>query len=149
MEHPLDRWFFIIHRCRHAFMRVRLGGRDVEPRLLPFLYHIQRVDGLRQEDLSLEMGLDKTTVAHAVKRLVGLGYVSRMIDPEDRRCYRLSLTENGISLYNKLGEVFRDWNKGLFSGFTEEELQIQEGFFRRMAENAKNLAQQEASDARP
>jgi len=147
MEHPLDKWFFIIHRHRHAFMRARLRGHSLEPRLMPFLNHICRSDGLRQEDLSLEMGLDKTTIAHAVKKLVGLGYVSRQRDQQDRRCYRLSLTERGIALHTELGEVFRDWSKGLFEGFTEEERQTEEDFFRRMAENAARLANQDPGGA--
>ncbi len=143
MEHPLDRWFFIIHRHRHAFMRTRLRGHNLEPRLMPFLYHVWRSDGLRQEDLSLDMGLDKTTIAHAVKKLVGLGYVSRQRDQEDRRCYRLSLTERGIAVHNELGEVFRDWRTGLLEGFAEDERETLESFFRRMAENAERLAHQD------
>ena len=147
MEHPLDRWFFIIHRYRHAFMRTRLGGRNLEPRLMPFLHHIRRNDALRQEDLSLEMGLDKTTIAHAVKRLVAHGYVSRQIDPADHRCYRLSLTESGAALYSELGQVFQEWSTGVLEGFTEDERQTQDNFFRRMAENAKRLAGRETGEA--
>ena len=147
MQQPLTKWFFIIHRHRQAFLRTRLGGRDVEPRLMPFLHHIRRSDGLRQEDLSLEMGLDKTTIAHAVKKLASLGYVSRQRDEADHRCYRLSLTESGITLYAEWGEVFRDWNAGLFDGFTSEERQTQEGFFHRMAQNAEKLASQGEGDA--
>jgi len=114
---------------------------------MPFLYHVHHRDGLRQEDLSLEMGLDKTTIAHAVKKLVGLGYVSRQRDQADHRCYRLSLTGNGIALHDELGEVLRDWNAGLFEGFSEEERHTQEEFFQRMAENAARLSNQCQSDA--
>jgi DNA-binding MarR family transcriptional regulator len=147
MEHPLDKWFFIIHRHRHAFMRARLRGHDLEPRLMPLLHHIYRSDGLRQEDVSLEMGLDKTTIAHAVKKLVELGYVSRHRDREDRRCYRLSITEKGIEVHSHLGEVLRNWRMGLFEGFSEEEQKIQEDFLRRVAENAERLANQDPGGA--
>ncbi len=104
------------------------------------LHHLRRSDGLRQEDLSLETGLDKTTIAHAVKKLVGHGYVSRHRDPVDHRCYRLSLTESGTALYSELDEVFVVWSTGLFEGLTADERRAKENFLRRMVENAERLA---------
>ena len=96
-QQPLYRWFFVLNRYHHAFIRKRLGGRSLEPRMMAVLHHIERGDGPSQEELSAHMGLDKTTVAHAVKSLVEKGYVLRNRDESDRRVYRLSLTDEGKS----------------------------------------------------
>lgn len=136
MEHELDRWFFVIHRFRHAFLRERFSELDLETRLLPFIMLLSTREGVRQEDLSTHTGLDKTTVAHAVKRLVQLGYVSRERNPEDRRCYRLALTVSGRDLVPQVRDAMQDWHAGVLAAFSEEERNMLEGLLSRMAEGA-------------
>ena len=138
---PIDRWFFIINRRRHAFLHERLGGGGLEPRMMPYLHHIQHGDALSQEELSAAMGLDKTTVAHAVKVLVEKGYVKRTRDEVDRRVYRLSLSPEGEELHRGLSRIFKEWNTGLFEGFSGSELDELELVFKRLAENAAKLTQ--------
>lgn len=142
MKDSFDKCFFVIHRVWHAFMRERLGELDMEPRLLYFIHHLQDVEGLRQEDLSVETGLDKTTVAHAVKRLVDLGYVSRERCAEDRRCYRLCLTTRGRQLAPAMMEAMEQWSTGLAAGFSEDEVRALDSYLRRIAQNAAILREQ-------
>ena len=146
---PVDRWFFIINRHRHAFMHERLAGGGLEPRMMPFLHHIQRGNALSQEELSADMGLDKTTVAHAVKALVDKGFVVRTRDEVDRRVYRLSLSPQGEELHRGLSLVFKEWNAGLFAGFSAAELDELESVFQRLAENAARLMQSENPSCGP
>jgi len=140
MGQSLERWFFVLHRQRLAFIRERLKGDRLEPRMIPFLFHVHRSHGFSQEDLSAEMGLDKTTVAHAVKDLVHLGFLTRTRDSKDRRCNRLAVTESGRTLCESLQHVFDEWNTGLCEGFSAEELAAGEDFLRRLAGNAERLA---------
>jgi len=140
MEQPLEKWFFVIHRQRQGYIRETLRGESLEPGMIPFVFHVYRSCGLRQEDLSAEMGLDKTTVAHAVKKLAHLGFLSRTRDREDRRCNRLAVTEAGRTLCEKLDHVFQEWNAGLQEGFSEEERAAGEDFLRRLGGNARRLA---------
>jgi len=139
------KWFFVIHRGRLAFLRERFGGLDVEARLLPLLCRLHEIEGLRQEDLSAESGLDKTTIAHAVKRLVQLGYVSRERGHGDRRCYHLALTPKAKTLVPSVVEAMGEWEKGLTSDFTPNELRALEDYLSRMAARAVGRAQLPAS----
>jgi len=139
VQQPLYRWFFVLNRYHHAFIRKRLGGRSLEPRMMAVLHHIERGDRPSQEELSAHMGLDKTTVAHSVKSLVEKGYVQRSRDENDRRVYRLSLTAEGQALHRSLGEVFDEWRRGLFEGFSAEELAALEAVLERIAANAARL----------
>jgi len=138
-QQPLYRWFFVLNRYHHAFIRKRLGGRSLEPRMMAVLHHIERGDRPSQEELSAHMGLDKTTVAHAVKSLVEKGYVRRSRDESDRRVYRLSLTNEGQSLHRSIGEVFDEWGQALFEGFSADELERLESVLERIAANAEKL----------
>ena len=145
MEQGLERWFFVIHRCRHGFLRGRFAGLDLEPRFLPFVLLLSRRDGVRQEDLSTDTGLDKTTVAHAVKHLVQSGYVSRERNPADRRCYRLTLTPKGKGLVPRIRAAVKTWHTGLLATFTEDERRTLEELLSRMAESAAALVGRSAS----
>ena len=44
--------------------------------------------------------LDPARVTHVTDRLVDYGYIERGIDPKDRRCWRLQLTESGTQRLN-------------------------------------------------
>ena len=131
------KWFRVIHRGRLAFLRERFGGLEVEPRLLPLLCRLHDEEGLRQEDLRAESGLDKTTVAHAVKRLVQLGYVSRKRSPADGRSYSLALTDKAKALVPSVIDAISEWETGLTSDFSVDELRTVENYLRRMAANAE------------
>ncbi len=130
------RWLLMIHRGRHAFLRERFGSLGVEPRLLPLLCRLYEGQGLRQEDLSNESGLDKTTIAHAVKRLVERGYVSRERCVGDRRSYRLALTEKAMAVVPAVVDAMAEWERSLTSDFGPDELRALDDYLRRMAANA-------------
>jgi DNA-binding MarR family transcriptional regulator len=131
------KWFRVIHRGRLAFLRERFGGLDVEPRLLPLLCRLHDEEGLRQEDLRAESGLDKTTVAHAVKRLVQTGYVSRKRSPADGRSYSLALTEKAKALVPSVIDAMSEWETSLTSDFSVDEVRAVDDYLQRMAANAQ------------
>ncbi len=140
MESIRHRWFLVIHRSRQDFLRRRFSHLDIEPRLLPLLRRLHGTQCLRQEDLSAESGLDKSTIARAVRRLTDLGYVTREHCPGDRRAYHLALTEKAKALVPELDEAMEQWAAGLTAGFSDEELLRLDGYLRRMAEGAEKLA---------
>lgn len=81
----------------------------------------------------------ETTVAHAVKRLVQLGYVSRKRSPVDRRSYSLALTEKAKALVPSVIDAMNEWETGLTSDFSFEEVRAVDDYLRRMAVNAETL----------
>jgi DNA-binding MarR family transcriptional regulator len=48
------------------------------------------------------LGVSRTTVTGLLDRLEGEGLVTRAIDPEDRRCFVLSLSQQGRNLINEI-----------------------------------------------
>jgi len=130
------RWFLVIHRSRHAFLRERFGNLDIEPRLLPLLRRLYGAERLRQEDLSAESGLDKSTIAHGIRRLIDLGYVTRDPCPGDRRSYYLSLTEKANALVPAVDAAMQEWTDGLTADFSPEEVRTLDAYLQRMADNA-------------
>ncbi|HVZ67660.1 MAG TPA: MarR family winged helix-turn-helix transcriptional regulator [Patescibacteria group bacterium] len=65
-------------------------------------------------DISKSLQLSKSSATQLIERLVKLGLVKRISDPEDRRIIRLEITKNGdaelhklrLKLINKMKRVF-------------------------------------------
>jgi len=64
--------------------------------------------GIRLSDLAAALGLDVSTVSRQVRHLEEAGLVHRADDPEDRRAYRLSITDKGRDLLDQLRSARRE-----------------------------------------
>ncbi len=59
--------------------------------------------GMTVRDLSERMGLAQSTVSGVVERLEGKKLVTRQADPSDRRCTRITLTEDVKAYLGRAG----------------------------------------------
>lgn len=96
-------------------------------------------EGVRQEDLARKYKMDKSTAARAIKKLEDVGYVYRQQDPEDKRAYRVFVTEKGRSMEEKMMEIALKWDSIVLSGFSKEEKQLQAAFLERMEQNVSGI----------
>jgi len=77
-------------------------GHDLTPQqfgLLGFLWH---QDGVTQSELSAKSQIDRTTMGGLIDRLEKEGLLARRSHPEDRRAYRICLTDKGKALQAEL-----------------------------------------------
>jgi DNA-binding MarR family transcriptional regulator len=85
----------------HLFRSIRnFMGRQLEPygigdAQFPFLMLLLHEDGISQEYLATALKCDRATSARSIARLEDAGYVSRVVDPDDKRAYKVFLTEQG------------------------------------------------------
>lgn len=63
-------------------------------------------DGMETRHVAEDVGISKATLTGVVKTLEARGWVSRTVDPADRRRVRLSLTADGVALMEKLYPEF-------------------------------------------
>lgn len=73
-------------------------GYDLTPRQFGLLGFLWQQDGLSQAELSAKSQIDRTTMGGVIDRLEKEGLVMRCSHPEDRRAYRICLTEKGRAL---------------------------------------------------
>lgn len=73
-------------------------GYDLTPRQYGLLGFLWQQDGLSQAELSAKSQIDRTTMGGVIDRLEKEGLVMRCSRPEDRRAYRICLTEKGRAL---------------------------------------------------
>jgi len=93
---PSDSVVHLLHRAAQAadasFMRQSAG---LTPRLFEVLKAAASGDGLSQIDIMATTGIDRSSVASLVARLVTMGLVTRRKRDSDNRAYAVHLTEEG------------------------------------------------------
>jgi len=102
-----------------------------------FLIHLYSNDGINQECISSNLNIDKGTTARALKRLEELGYIMRVVDEEDKRAYRVFLTDKAKYIEKEFFEILAEANRVLTKDFTEEEKALAISLLKRMVNNSK------------
>ena len=92
---------FILHLLRRAIQRAeRTFGdeareSDVTPRQFAVLDALARRDSVSQTDLCAATGIDRSTLADIVKRLLNKGLIQRARRKDDARAYAVKLSPEG------------------------------------------------------
>jgi len=75
---------------------------DLTPQQFGLLGFLWEEDGITQAELSAKSQIDRTTMGGLIDRLEKEGLLVRRNHPEDRRAYRICLTEKGKALQRTL-----------------------------------------------
>lgn len=113
-----------IQRMGNIFFLKELSHLGLGYGQFNFLMELYKKDGVRQEDLSINLKIDKGTTARAVKKLELEEYIIRAHDEKDKRAYRIFLTEKGMEHKNDIYKVAKTWEENLTKNLTIEEKEI-------------------------
>ncbi|BDV43121.1 MarR family transcriptional regulator [Geotalea uraniireducens] len=91
-----------------GMFKERLDKFDITPQQFSLLAFLWREDGLSQSELSHKTQIDRTTIGGLIDRLERLELLKRCPHPEDRRAYRICLTDRGKSLESELCAIALD-----------------------------------------
>lgn len=95
-----------------------LGLTRAQCQALAYLvYH----EGINQAGLADLLELEPISVARLIDRMAQAGWVERRPDPQDRRAWRLFITEKAKPLFAEMIEVGREVRAEALAGFTPEE----------------------------
>ncbi|GAB6169265.1 MarR family transcriptional regulator [Clostridium carnis] len=133
-EH-IGRYISQIQRKGNSFFGKELNSYGLGYGQFPFLMELYRGDGVRQEDLASKLHIDKGTTARAVKKLEDSGFIIRSIDDEDKRAYRIFLTDKGKSCKENIYKITRKWEKILTSPLTQDEKSTMISLLKKLCEN--------------
>lgn len=88
----------LLHRagqCAGDIFQTELGDRDLTPRQFAVLVTVSQHEGLSQTHLVERTGIDRSTLADIVRRMLKKGLLQRRRTKEDARAYAVKLTEEG------------------------------------------------------
>ena len=115
----------------------RLGLIAGQPRVLSQLLIREHIT---QKELADASCIEPATLSRALDRLEDMGYIARNDNPNCRRSFLVSLTEEGRKMAGEVQEVFGKTQEVMVEGFSQEE---QETLCRLLERVYKNLNQNE------
>lgn len=88
----------LLHRagqCASEVFQVELGSDDLTPRQYAILVTVAQHEGVSQTQLVDLTGIDRSTLADVVRRMLKKGLLQRRRTRDDARAYAVKLTEEG------------------------------------------------------
>ena len=86
--------------------------------------HLAEQEFLTAKEICNRASLDKSTASRAIKQLLDLGVVKSEPSDKDKRAQRLSLTQDGSSLYNHLSLDAKIWQERLLDSLSKEDTKM-------------------------
>jgi MarR family transcriptional regulator for hemolysin len=101
---------------------------------------ISKKPNLTQAELALEMELGHAAVGRLVDRLEQRQFIIRKSDTNDRRAYRIDLTDTAKDLLDHLNRTADNLRADVLNGFTIEEVSALNDGLNKIKNNLKSIA---------
>lgn len=98
-----------------ALYKEKFGSYNLTPQQFGLMRFLWVEDGITQVELSSRSQIDRTTIGGLIDRLEQSGLVQRLPHPEDRRAYRISLTEAGRALEKELAPLADELHRAILA----------------------------------
>jgi DNA-binding MarR family transcriptional regulator len=88
----------LLHRagqCASDLFQGEMGNADLTPRQYAVLVAVSQNEGVSQTHLVEKTGVDRSTLADIVRRMLKKGLLQRRRTKEDARAYAVKLTDEG------------------------------------------------------
>lgn len=92
--------------------------------------------GLSQDDVARALGMDKSSIAKLIAKLMEGKYVTRQTNPQDRREYKLYLDERGEKVTQDLVNCLEEFQQNYISSIRPDLLEELNDVLNKILENA-------------
>ncbi|MFF9489708.1 MULTISPECIES: MarR family winged helix-turn-helix transcriptional regulator [unclassified Streptomyces] len=105
--------------------------------------------GLDQRTVGERVGLDRSTIAEVIGRLIRRGLLDKVRDPQDGRRFLLRLTDDGVRTHRRLTVRTARMNQVFLAPLDAGEQALFIGLIRRVADAAEGLRDPAPAPAAP
>lgn len=135
---PFVAWIHNISKNQMKYLNSHIKELDLghEMRYIMAIYDNQ---GLSQDDLVKMFAQSKASIAKSVQKLEDEGYITREVNPKNRRKYMLKTTSKANELVPKIRKISKDWEKEV--GITDEDYELKKRI-REIAINGMKLTEE-------
>lgn len=90
---------------------------------------------LSQAEIAAQLNSDRATCGAVVDKLVLKKLVTKQVDRNDRRAFRVSITKEGAELVVQIADFAKKCNATALEGFTREEVKSLQDFLNKIISN--------------
>lgn len=135
----LTKYMAMIYRASQGYLDKSLKKYSLSFGTFPFLLGVYENEGISQNALSEYVKVDKALSARAIKKLIELGYVEKIVNSKDSRAYKLYLTESAKNIVPGVLKELNGWSRIITKDLTEEEKKRAEHLLQNMYMNIKDF----------
>ncbi|MGL4738434.1 MAG: MarR family winged helix-turn-helix transcriptional regulator [Cellulosilyticaceae bacterium] len=129
----IGRYISHFHRLGAAFLAKEYEKYHIGSGQYQFLIQLYLQDGISHDELTEKVSVDKGTTTRAIKKLEEAGYVTTVVNQQDKRKYHIFLTTKAQEICEEIMEVSKKWNHQLVGSLSQEELDTLFTLLRKMA----------------
>ena len=128
---------------RPYFIELGLTVGQGQPRIL---YELRKCDGMSQKELSDACLIEVTTMSRTLDRLESMGLIERQNNPECRRSWIISLTEEGKEKADRVSDIFDMAEEVFRKGIGEEELNSMCATLEKIENNLNEAIEEQSTE---
>jgi DNA-binding MarR family transcriptional regulator len=119
-----QRRFREVHHLHRRVVEKRVERTGVFRSQHMTLMYLSCDAGCSQKDIAEAHRVSSAAVAVNLKKLEQMGLVERIVDEEDNRCNRITITEKGSRIVEQSRDIFQQISEEMFSLLTDEEMEV-------------------------
>ena len=131
----------LLFRCNKEFNHAKIRMQNLSDTECMICSYIYSHENCSQDDVSVALKTDKTTVGKALASLEKKNCVVRTQDEADKRIKRLSLTEIGRNKIAELLDIHNHWLRSIMTCLSKEEQKQFENYCDRLLTAAEKLTE--------
>jgi DNA-binding MarR family transcriptional regulator len=135
LKDNVGKYVSVTWRNMISYMARKMEPLQIGAGQYPYLFTLYVEDGQSQQSLSDRMLVDKAATVRAINKLEAAGYVERRPDPQDKRSFRVFLTEKGKAVRPQLEVIVGEVQEILLDKMSREEKDVLKRLIRQMARN--------------
>ncbi|NCA80145.1 MAG: MarR family transcriptional regulator [Sphingobacteriia bacterium] len=132
-EFSFGRCISILYRFGQGYVGKKLEEYNIGSGQYPLLLTLSRHNGISQEELAGYLKIDKGSIAKSVKKLEDDAYIKKSIDCDDKRAYKVFLTQKALDIMPLVEKAIKDWEGIIVSDLSDNEKQVMEQLLCKMA----------------
>ena len=129
----------LLFRCNKEFSHERIRKQELSDTECMICSYIYSHENCSQDDVSVALKTDKTTVGKALASLEKKNCVVRVQDKADKRIKRLSFTDTGREKMAELVGLHNNWLEKILTCLSTEEQAQFENYCERLLAAAEQL----------
>ncbi|MFZ5641912.1 MAG: MarR family winged helix-turn-helix transcriptional regulator [Bacillota bacterium] len=135
LKDNVGKYVSVTWRNMISYMARKMEPLEIGAGQYAYLFSLYMEDGQSQQCLSDRMLVDKAATVRALNKLEVAGYVERRPDPQDKRSFRVFLTEKGKAVRPHLEVIVGEVQEILLDKMSREEKDILKRLMQQMARN--------------
>ena len=129
--------FAKLHRLMVSLCKQNIKALGIQPSQMPFIAELFHCKGpITQDELSTALVIDKAATARALDQLEKKGFVTRIVNPENRRQKLVTITEKTHDIQDRFYSSLQIASDVFTRDFSREDMETVLRLMNRMISNA-------------